>query len=246
MSSSFVESVSSQTVNLDLTRALAPGRELSDLCTDLFLIVIRMREAEDLGDPASLRKLISFYLGLFEKNCTAINVKPATTAEAKYALVALLDETVLSIPGACRDYWISRPLQLDLFGDNMAGAEFFRRLDHDCSAAETKRELLEVYYLCLSLGFEGRYKLADQSERSALIQTLGQTLRRVKPRTSAALSPHGVRDRGRMGATRKRTLRQTPLWFVGSMGLALLALTWGLLFCIGGAQLSRCLDTLGL
>ena len=109
MPSSFVQTVTSQTMNLDVTKMLGIKRDVTALCTDLFLIIIRMREAEDLGDPAALRKLITYYLSLFEKNCKAIGMDPESAAEAKYAIVALVDETVLSVPGACRDYWISRP-----------------------------------------------------------------------------------------------------------------------------------------
>ena len=87
-------------------------------------------EAEDLGDPAALRKLINYYLELFQKNCATMKLTQASIDDAKYALVALMDETVLSVPGACRDYWISRPLQLDYFGEVHIFSGYLGQVQH--------------------------------------------------------------------------------------------------------------------
>ncbi|MCW8966343.1 MAG: type IVB secretion system protein IcmH/DotU [Candidatus Pacearchaeota archaeon] len=193
MGASFVDTIAGQTMNLDLTKTLGGAKDLQGLCTDLFLIVIRMREAEDLGEPASLRKLIGYYLDLFEKNCKAIGIQSESIQDAKYALVALIDETVLSVPGICRDYWFTRPLQLDLFGDNIAGEEFYNKLQKMMLEIEAKKDVLEIYYICLSLGFEGKYKLYNAEERVSVMDELGRKLRRTRIRASSGLSPHGSR-----------------------------------------------------
>lgn len=193
MGATFADTIAGQTMNLDLTRTLGGSKDMPGLCTDLFLIVIRMREAEDLGDPASLRKLIGYYLELFEKNCKAIGVSGDSILEAKYALVALMDETVLSVPGICRDYWYTRPMQLDIFGDNIAGEEFYVKLQKMLLDMEKKKDVLEIYYICLSLGFEGRYKLFNAEERVTIMDDLGRKLRRTRVRSSSGISPHGGR-----------------------------------------------------
>ena len=193
MGATFVDTISSQTMNLDVTKTIGGNKDLQGLCTDLFLIVIRMREAEDLGDPASLRKLISYFLDLFEKNCKAIGITADSINDAKYALVALIDETVLSVPGICRDYWFTRPLQLDMFGDNIAGEEFFNKLQKMQLETDRKKDVLEIYYICLSLGFEGKYKLFNAEERVTIMDELGRKIRRTRIRASSGLSPHGNR-----------------------------------------------------
>jgi type VI secretion system protein ImpK len=193
MGQSFVDTISGQTLNIDISKAVGGARDMPGLATDLFLIVIRMRESEELGDPSALRKLVMYYLDLFKRNCTTAGMTSEAVGEALYAIVALIDETVLSVGGACRDYWFGRPLQLDLFGDNIAGEEFYNRLQKLMAQAEKKKDVLEIYYLCLSLGFEGKYKILDPQERSALIEEAGRKLRRAKIRISSALSPHGSR-----------------------------------------------------
>jgi type VI secretion system protein ImpK len=223
-----------QTMNLDLTKTLGGSRELSGLCTDLFLIIIRMREAEDLGDPASLRKLINYYVDLFQKNCETLKLSAESITAAKYALVALMDETVLSVPGACRDYWVSRPMQLDYFGDNLAGQEFYKKLEGLLVQPESKKDVLEVYYLCLALGFEGKYKIGNPEERLAILDDLGKKLRRTRIRASSDLSPHG--RRGDAGKWKKRGAFLFPLWVSAVLCAAAAAAGWFALFSMSSGH----------
>jgi type VI secretion system protein ImpK len=135
-----------------------------------------------------------------------------------------MDETVLSVPGACKDYWISRPLQLDHFGDNLAGEEFFNKLKNLLLQPETKKDVLEVYYLCLSLGYEGKYKISNADERLAIMDDLGRKLRRMKIRASSELSPHGRRLDSEV--FRKKGAFLLPLWISGAVCLAAVIVAW--------------------
>jgi type VI secretion system protein ImpK len=234
MGNSFVETMAGQTMNLDVTKTLGVKRDVSALCTDLFLIIIRMREAEDLGDPAALRKLITYYISLFEKNCKAIGMDQDSIVEAKYAMIALMDETVLSVPGACRDYWISRPMQLDYFGDNIAGQEFYEKLQKMLLQPENKKHVLEVFFLCLALGFEGKYKMFNGEERIAIMEDLGRKLRRTRIRASSDLSPHGKRPES-SGEKRAGTFF-FPLWLSGAIAAAAVVVCWIALFITNGSS----------
>jgi type VI secretion system protein ImpK len=233
MASTFVQNVTSHTMNLDLTKTMGGSRDVSTLCTDLFLIIIRMREAEDLGDPATLRKLITYYIGLFEKNCKTIGMPEDSISESKYAMIGLIDETVLSVPGACRDYWISRPMQLDYFGDNIAGQEVYEKLQKMLLQPENKKDVLEVFYLCLSLGFEGKYKMFNPEERIAIMDDLGRKIRRTRIRVSAELSPHGKRAES---ADRRIKTFFFPLWLSCVLMAAAMAAGWVVMFIYNTAE----------
>lgn len=239
----FTETIASQTSNLDLTTMSSSRSSLSSLCTDLLLIAIRMKEAEDLGEPSALRKLINHYLELFRKNCELSGTGPEKIHDTQYALVALLDETVLSSPGACRDYWITRPLQLDIFGDNIAGEEFYRKLKKLLLNPEKNLEVLEVYYLCLSLGFEGKYRICDTAERIELIQNLGQKIRSMRMNSSCGLSPHGM-------VTGIETFSKTefplfPLWVSALILVSTLSLFCAVIYMSIHEQMKSLIETLG-
>ena len=234
MPRTFVDTIAGQTMNLDISKTLGGSRELTGLCTDLFLIIIRMREAEDLGDPAALCKLINYYIGLFGKNCAALKVATESIDEAKYALIALIDETVLSVAGICRDYWLTRPLQLEHFGDNIAGQEFYNKLQKMLLQPESKKDVLEVYYLCLSLGFEGKYKISNAEERGAIMEDLGRKLRRTRIRASSELSPHG--KRADSSILKKRGLGFFPLWLTGALSGAAVVACWAILYFVNAER----------
>ncbi len=229
MGASFAETIVGQTLELDLTKARTRKVDnLATLCTDIFLIIIRMRESEDLGEPAALRKLIMHYLELFKKNCRAMNIDAAIVNDTIYALVALLDETVMSVPGQCRDFWITNPIQLQLFGTNIAGEEFFRKLEKLMADPRRTKDALEIYYLCLSLGFEGKYKLGNASEREEIIDKLARVLLKAGKRSVSGLSPHGRRRLSKALSRRSRK-RLVPIWVVGAVTVILLIVLWAAL-----------------
>lgn len=229
---SFTQTITSQTMGVDLTATVAPAPEtLETLSTDLLLIVIRMREAEDLGDPRSLKKLIQHYIGLFESNCRSIGTSEQHTRDAMYALVALLDETVLSAPGPCRDVWLSSPLQLEYFGDNIAGEGFFRRLDALREQSDVD-DVLGIYYLCLSLGFEGKYRIMNPEERGKIIAGLAERL--GGGREKKRLSPHAFRPMSTLGKSRSG-FTLIPLWMFGAFGATATAVLWISLYLMSGS-----------
>lgn len=240
---SFVQRVQVQTIDLDLTALSGVRPPLAALCTDLFLIVIAMRDSRDLGDPQALRKLVSHYLDQFSCNAAVSGVVAQDIESARYALVALLDETVLSLPGQCRDYWIGRPLQLDLFGTSVAGQEFYRRLEMILENPGAHDQLLEVYYLCLSLGFEGKYKMADTRERAGVVQSAGRALSEVRKLAQNGLSPHGI---PKVSTARPNRLNAQWLswWTIPLYGVSLTVLLWGALTVVNNVLVKGVVKTL--
>ena len=245
MGKSFVDTIAGQTLNLDLSKVLEGTRDIPSLSTDIFLIAIRMREAEDLGDPVSLRKLIMYYLDQFRKNCKAVGIGDGSIDEALYAIVALIDETVLSSPGACRDYWFARPVQLDLFGDNIAGEEFFSKLQKLSAEPVRKRDVLEVYYLCLSLGFEGKYRIFNPEERGEIIEEIGRKLRKTRMKTASGISPHGTRN-DYLPAGARTSHGGFPLWAGALVAAGICVGSWLAMLALASNDLAKVMKVVGL
>ena len=241
---SFTDTISGQTLDIDLTKMGKTEKKtetLTKLCTDIFLIVIRMRESEDLGKPAALRKLIIHYIDLFKKNCRSMGIRSSMTSDAVYALVALLDETVMSVPGECRDFWVTNPVQLELFGDNLAGEEYYRKLTRLMEDPEQTKDVLEIYYLCLCLGFEGKYKLGNAEERDDIIDKLARMLLKVGKRSSTSLSPHGRRNISRK-LFKSKDRKLLPLWAVGAAAFFALCGFWVIMYYMAGQSLEKVLS----
>jgi len=196
--------------------------DLCKLCTDLFLIVIRMLETKKLGNPLSLRKLIFTFIDKFEQDCKEYGIDDNQMLDAEYAIVALIDETVLSIDGECRNYWILQPVQLHIFRNNIAGEQFFEKLKKLSAKPEINRDVLEVYYLCMSLGFEGKYRFCNPEERIKIIDDLGRKLRRAKARGSNGFSFHIKNDNSCTKIKYKASIPKIWLGVVITTGMILL------------------------
>ncbi|MCU0245558.1 MAG: DotU family type IV/VI secretion system protein [Bryobacter sp.] len=109
---------------------------------------------------------------------------------AIFAVVAFLDESILNLQSAVFAEWVRKPLQEELFGRHTAGEIFFEQLQKLLGRRETPElaDLLEVYQLCLLLGFLGRYSISGRGELKAVIDAVQDKISRIRP-TSHEISP---------------------------------------------------------
>ena len=101
---------------------------------------------------------------------------------ATLALTGFLDESVLNLRNPMFADWPRKPLQEELFGIHMAGEIFFRNLEQlmGRSDSEDLADLLEVHYLCLLLGYGGRYSIGGKGELQQITNATGDRIRRIR------------------------------------------------------------------
>lgn len=107
-----------------------------------------------------------------------------------FAVVAFLDESILNLRNSIFAEWPRQPLQEEMFGHHVAGEIFFQNLQKILGRDDSQEtaDLLEVYHLCLLLGFAGRYSLSGRGELRSIITTVGDKIRRIR-QASTNLSP---------------------------------------------------------
>lgn len=100
------------------------------------------------------------------------------TIETDFAIVALLDEVILSSHDPSRDQWVVRPLQEELFGVSTAGEVFFARVQKLLNRPDSVElaDMLEVFYLCILLGFEGQFVGQNKTELHLLSDRIRQRI----------------------------------------------------------------------
>ncbi len=74
--------------------------------------------------------------------------------QARFAICAWVDEAILSSAWNQKSFWLKDQLQRLHYNTTAAGEEFFDRLT---AIGLHQREVREVFYLCLALGFTGKY-----------------------------------------------------------------------------------------
>jgi len=116
------------------------------------------------------------FLDDFSRGARKQGASPDDIDNAKYAFCAAVDEIILRSPYGIRDAWERRPLQLVLFGDQLAGENFYNRLEALRARGSAHLQALEVFHMCLLLGFQGRYILEGSEKLAYLTARLGDEI----------------------------------------------------------------------
>lgn len=75
---------------------------------------------------------------------------------ARFAIFAWIDEAILSSPWDGKTHWQREKLQRIYYETDDAGEKFFEKLDLN-TIGPHQRDVREIYYLCLAMGFTGQY-----------------------------------------------------------------------------------------
>ncbi len=75
---------------------------------------------------------------------------------AKYALVSWIDEVLLETPWEGREWWNNNVLEVELFNTRLCNEQFYVRAQE--ASTMPRRDALEVFYVCVVLGFRGLYR----------------------------------------------------------------------------------------
>ncbi|MER9925353.1 type IVB secretion system protein IcmH/DotU [Mesorhizobium sp. M0048] len=112
--------------------------------------------------------------------------------QAAWVVAALLDDLALNTPWGGASAWPRQPLVVMLRGDVDAGTQFFTRLDELERHPNRDRELLELQYDCLALGFRGKYRVPGRSGDRSLnaVRVAAARFLRDTDAENAPLSPN--------------------------------------------------------
>ncbi len=132
---------------------------------------------------------------------------------AVFAVVAFLDESILNLQQPVFAQWPRKPLQEELFGVHVAGEIFFNNVQRLLGQPDSHdlADVLEIYALCILLGFRGRYGMAGQAELRAVIDAIADKIRRVRG-YSPDLSPAWAIPPGTVKVTQSDPWVKRLLW----------------------------------
>lgn len=107
------------------------------------------------------------------------------------AVVGFLDESILNSDIPALADWPRETMSHELFGHHLAGEIFFDNLDRLLGMQDSTgvADVLEVYRLCLLLGFRGKYGAARTTESRALADTAGAKIRRIRGHVDTLFPP---------------------------------------------------------
>jgi type VI secretion system protein ImpK len=171
-------------------------------------------------DPEQLRRAMVEGVREFERRALATGLDTRSLRAARYALCATLDDIVLSTPWGAASAWPAQSLTSIFHNEVSGGERFFDILDQMQKDLGHHQAVVELMYLCMTLGFEGRYRVMPRGVAALtdLRDSVYRGLRQRRGEFERELSPHW---KG-LPLPASRLSGFVPLWAVG-LGTAMLA-----------------------
>jgi type VI secretion system protein ImpK len=167
------------------TAAPAPHRRghLALALQEVFTIAVRVR-TDRLAEPdaSAFRNRVRQLLAEAHAEARRAGYGDEDVNSALYAFVAFLDESVLNSAQPVFADWHRQPLQEEVFGGHVGGEQFFLMLRglQARQDSEDLADVLEVFELCLLLGFHGRYAAGDQGELRGFATAVAERISRIR------------------------------------------------------------------
>jgi type VI secretion system protein ImpK len=174
------------------------SENLALLYQGLLTGIVRLQaKREHIPDAEVFRRRTMRALQDVERDARAAGYEPDDVHDTHFAVVAFLDSVVLNSTEPGRAEWERKTLQEELFGQTDAGVVFFEKLERLRSRRDSRRlaDILEVYLLCLLLGFEGRYSGGLRGELHSIEERVRSRIENIRGRTQH-LSPDGLLPAG--------------------------------------------------
>lgn len=172
------------------TQTIQKGKTLSDFASESLILILQLKSINNFGNANTIKAKVAELLEEFERSSRSAGYDNEKIQLAKFALVAFLDETIISSAWDQKDEWLSEPLQLKLFDSFNAGEEFFDNIKLLRQRTARNKDVLEVYYLCLVLGFKGKYQLQSPEILRKMTDDLNSELHPQTFNSIDVLSPN--------------------------------------------------------
>jgi len=197
------------------------------LANRLLLVVTQLRATRDVSDPVALRNALAHGVRDFVAQAGSAGIAPERVMAARYVLCTMIDEAAADTPWGGSGVWARNSLLAMFHNETWGGEKVFQLMARLAEKPEANRDLLELIYCALVLGFEGRYRVIDngRAQLEAVRDKLAQIIKQQRGDHAPSLAQHW------QGQTTKRreALSWLPLTVVAAVAvLVLVALHLGL------------------
>lgn len=170
----------------------------------------------------------------FEQRALHEGVENAEVNTARYVLCAVLDEAVVTAQWDSHGDWSKISLLSRFHHETLGGEKFFTLLERLSRDPIKHVAMLELMYLCLAIGFEGKYRVVERGvvQLEALRDGLYRQIRHVRGEPAPPMPAPALRRRNR------RLRRLSTPWLVGCVLACLLAMYTGFAWVLGNERVT--------
>ena len=139
----------------------------------------------EMIDINAVRSRLISDIGRFENKAEQFFTDQRQVVAARYLLCSFIDEIVTTSPWGLSHRWNSESLLSYFHNETYGGDGFFKLLERAQKQPQLYLDLLELMYVCLSLGFAGRYRVDSDGATK---------LERVRESMMTTIANHRVPD----------------------------------------------------
>lgn len=196
--------------------------------TPLLTLGINVRSMSHHPDPKALYQQIAENLKTIDLQLKNQGLPKESIITARYIVCAYLDEMVMSTPWGGQSLWATRNLLMTFHKNNQGGAQFFEIIKLLTQSPAMNLDLIELCYLVLDLGFQGRYRISEtgQIEIGSIQDNLYQIISTYRPAPVKQLSN---RWRGSVSEKKKRLSGNSSLLITTGLSLLVAVLVFAAL-----------------
>jgi type VI secretion system protein ImpK len=155
----------------------------------LLLLLIRIKNLEHCDDSLALRNQAMREINQFEEHAKQFGCTPRTILASRYCLCTALDEFALATEWGANGIWAQQSLLSLVHKETWGGERFFIILEKMAEDEKENIDFLELLYMILSLGFEGKYYNQDRMVREEIRHRLFRLIQNRRAAPQETLSP---------------------------------------------------------
>ena len=180
--------------------------------SDLLSEVVRIKHSSIGEDMNVLNERLASLLKLFEVSALHNGAESSQVMAAHYVLCTVADEAVVTTSWGNESQWSQMSLLSNFHKETFGGEKFFQLLDSLSKNPVKHLPMLELMYLCLSLGFEGKYRVQARGmlELEGIRDAMYLQIRQLRGDVPRELSPHWEG----LNHQRRSLIRIVPAWMV--------------------------------
>jgi type VI secretion system protein ImpK len=191
---------------------------LSAAAAPLLQLLARLRGTRQQLDAKELHERVTRELHHFERRSRDAGIAMELVRPAHYALCASIDDVVLNTPWGASSAWASHSLVATFHPGVRSGDQFFDQLRQLRKDPDRFLPTIELMYLCLSLGFMGRYRLS-QGDGGELERLRSETHAIIAARRRPADQALSRRWQG-LSAPYRSSRGRLPIWVAVAAAVA--------------------------
>jgi type VI secretion system protein ImpK len=156
----------------------------------LLMLAHKLRHTKQVQDVGALRASLVQGVRDFATGAQTQGIAPERVMAARYVLCTLLDEAAADTPWGGGGAWARHSLLAEFHNESFGGEKVFQLMARLAEKPDANRDLLELIYAALALGFEGRYRVVDggKAQLEAVRARLAQVVRQQQGSYPPALA----------------------------------------------------------